>query len=170
VNLEDLGCSQCDIKDFKGIENLQKLKVAYMTYCRSLNDITGISKLSNLQYLNFDRCPNLTNIDEVSKIKTLLKLGLENIKKCNLDFIYNMKSLRYLMLDNCRDFPSLQFINEMPNLICLSISDTNILDGDLTPCKRLKFAFTLDKRHYNLKSKDLPRDHKYGFYRPMELE
>ena len=45
----------------------------------------------------------------------------------------------------------------MPKLKFFSFVDTNIDDGDLTPCMRLEYAGTLNKRHYNMKAEDLPR-------------
>ena len=51
----------------------------------------------------------------------------------------------------------------MPKLEFFSFVDTDVVDGDLTPCMRLDYAGTMNKRHYNIKAEDLPRKYGSGF-------
>ena len=48
----------------------------------------------------------------------------------------------------------------------------NVLDGDLTPCMKIPYVYCeRNRKHYNLKNKDLPRtvDEYYGWGYKFEL-
>ena len=71
--------------------------------------------------------------------------------------------MKGLIISNCGDISSLDFIESMNNLKFLSFVDTNIIDGDLTPCLRLEYVGTIDKRHYNLRASELPHNKDFAF-------
>ena len=159
--------TQCNIKDLSGIEAFQDLGGLYFSHCRSLTNIDGIEILPDLNTVWLSSCPKLSMIGVLAKAKSLKKLVIENVRNCDFSFLKELKNLVCLGLDNCGSIPSASFINELPNLKTFTFCNTNILDGDLTPCMRLKFAHTLDKRHYNLKCGQLPHDYKYSLSAPV---
>lgn len=161
TNLECVAFTQCGIRDLNGIEQFKNIKAIKLYYCRSLASIEGISKLPQFTHLWLCACPRLTDISEIGKIEKLIMLSMETMKKANIDFVYDMKSketIECLDLENCADLHSLKFLDNYPNLKMFGFWNTNVLDGDLTPCLRLKLAHTANKRHYNLKSNQLPFD------------
>ena len=98
----------------------------------------------------------------VSKCDLLEELHLENLKSANVPLIAGARSLRKMkmggMTPNNIVVPSLKFLNELPKLEWFTFVEANVLDGDLTPCLRLKHAGTYpDRRHYNLKDSQLPK-------------
>ncbi|MDR2202128.1 MAG: hypothetical protein LBP26_05125 [Clostridiales bacterium] len=147
-----------DIRDFSGIEKFRELENINLLYARSFRSISGISQLKKLKKLWLGNCPKLTDIDELALCPSLKELYLEGIKKCDLTVIENMTGLEALRLSDCGSVSSLKFIGKLDNLEFFSFVNTNVLDGDLRPCLRLKYAGTLDKRHYNIKSRDLPQE------------
>ena len=157
--------TECNIKNLRGIERMRNLHLLCLTCCRSISSIEGISKVSNLKKLRIDSCPKLEDISEIKNLENLKLLILENIKKCDLSFLEEMKcteSLECLVLRNCGSIPSIKFFERYPNLQCFDFLYTNIIDGDLTPCLRLKEANTFNKRHYNLKDTQLPDSGGFG--------
>ncbi len=157
--------TQCNVKNLCGIERIKNLHLLCLTHCRSISSIEGISKVSNLKKLRIESCPKLEDISEIKNLENLKVLILENIKKCDLSFLEEMKctqSLECLVLRNCGSIPSIKFFERYPNLQCFDFLYTNIIDGDLTPCLRLKEANTFNKRHYNLKDTQLPDSGGFG--------
>lgn len=164
TNLECVAFTQCGIRDLNGIEQFKNIKAIKLYYCRSLASIEGISKLPQFTHLWLCACPRLTDISEIGKIEKLIMLSMETMKKANIDFVYDMKSketIECLDLENCADLHSLKFLDKYPNLKTFGFLGTNVLDGDLCPCMRLKHAYTWNKRHYNIKENQLPGDVKH---------
>ena len=56
----------------------------------------------------------------------------------------------------CGEIPALAFLNKLMELESFSFLGTDIIDGDLTPCLRLKFAGFLDKRHHSHRRAKFP--------------
>ncbi len=148
------------IESFISLSNLKNLELT-QTQIFSLN---GIDDFKNLETLKICYCPKLTDISAVVSCSKLKTLEFENDKKIE-DFscLGAMRNLKGLIISNCGDLPSLKFIESMGNLKFFSFVDTNIQDGDLTPCLRLECVGTMDKRHYNLKSSELPHNKKFAF-------
>lgn len=160
-NLEFIQCTQCSIKNLNGIEKFKNIEKLYLYYCRSLESIEGISKLPKLKSIWLCACPRLIDISEIGKVENLVMLMMESMKKANIDFLADLKSkdtIECIDLEKCADLQSIKFLDNYPNLITFGFFDTNVLDGDLNPCMRLKHAFTWNKRHYNIKENQLPCD------------
>lgn len=164
TNLECVAFTQCGIRDLNGIEQFKNIKAINLFYCRSLASIEGISKLLQLTNLWLCACPRLIDISEIGKVENLVMLMMESMKKANIDFVYDMKSketIECLDLENCADLQSIKFLDKYPHLKTFGFLGTNVLDGDLIPCLRLKHAYTWNKRHYNIKENQLPSDVKH---------
>ena len=155
--------TQGNITSLKGIEQFKNLNFLYMYYCRSLRSVRGIEQCKNLKELFLESCGKIEDTEAIAECTALEAFGIPNYKTKSKDFLRDMKckqTLKCLDINNCGAIPSLDFINEFPNLEAIFFMDTNVLDGDMRPCLRLQKAATFIKRHYNVKKADLP--HQYG--------
>ena len=134
--LDDLMIIQCGIKTLDGLQRAKNMQCMFLYYNRSLKDISALRTVKHsIRALEIENCP---------KIEDFSVLG-------------ELENLEYLKLWGGNSLPSLDFIKSMKNLKTFEFT-MNVLDGDLTPCKNLSYARTLrDRRHYNLKDKDLPK-------------
>jgi protein phosphatase 1 regulatory subunit 7 len=134
--LEDLGLVQARNLTLSGIDRFPGLRRLGVDYFPRLADLSPLTAFSNgaIEILEFGNCKRLAHHDQV---KVIL-------------------SLRRLAFNKCGEIPSLRFLNDLPALESFSFVDTNIVDGDLTPCLRLKFAGFFDKRHYSHRRSDFP--------------
>jgi protein phosphatase 1 regulatory subunit 7 len=134
--LEELGLVQAQNLTLSGIERFLGLRCLSIDYFPRLVDLSPLTAFADgvLEILEFGHCPKLAHHDRVRVIR----------------------SLRRLAFNQCGEIPSLSFLNELPALESFSFVNTNIIDGDLTPCLRLQFAGFFDKRHYSHRSSDFP--------------
>ena len=145
--LEDLELVQASNLTLAGIERFPGLRRLTVDYFSRLTDISPLTPFADgvLEILEFGHCPRLTRHDQVKVI-------------C---------SLRRLAFNGCGEIASLSFLNEMPALESFSFVNTNIVDGDLRPCLRLRFAGFLDKRHYSHRRLDFPAAGKSANVKPL---
>ena len=132
--LNYLFCAQVPVISLDGIETLSDLQELGINYCSKLKDISAIKGCKNLEAIKFEACKHIADFNSLALLK----------------------KVKELKLFNCGEINSLKFIESIPSLEHLLFTGTNIVDGDLTPCLRLAHAETNDKRHYNMKAKDLP--------------
>ena len=59
-------------------------------------------------------------------------------------------------LDGNNSIESLSPIKSLTNLKVL-LAYVNVADGDLSICKHMRFAACNNRKHYNIKDKDLPK-------------
>ena len=130
--------------------------------CVSLN---GIERASKLQYLDITYNRHLEDISALSQVKHSLKsLNIFNCSKIkDFSVLYELVNLEKLEIWGSNTIPSLDFVKYMPNLKTLFL-EINIADGDITPCLNLRSAKLMkNRKHYNLKDKDLPKAKKVIF-------
>lgn len=166
-----LWLTQCDIENFRDIKYFVDLEFIAIHYCNKFVQIDELDELPKLKYLWLENCSKLNNVTVVENIKNLKVLIMKSLKVKNFSFLKHMEcqsTLNCLMLDNCGSLESIKFLDDYFNLQAFSCRQTNVLDGDLTPCLRLESARTSDKRHYNLKEKQLPFGR--AFYEWLRLE
>lgn len=137
--LSNLELVQLPIQDLLGMKKLPSLMKCVIAYCFKLKDFRGLRFCRLLQ-----------------------DLELDHVKGVSVEDLSDLPNIRKLILSSVGTLPSIKFIDSLPTLKFLSFVGTNILDGDLTPCLRLDYAGTLNKRHYNLKSDQLPRKGFFG--------
>jgi protein phosphatase 1 regulatory subunit 7 len=125
-NLEELEFNQSPVTTLNGVSKFQKLKTVSFNYLTKLEDISDISS-PTLELLDFLACKKIKNHEIVKKLK----------------------SLKILRFNDCGEIPSISFIRDLPNLDDFRFVDTNVLDGDLTPCFGLKSVGFLMKKHYS---------------------
>ncbi len=121
--------------------------------------LNGLERAQKMQYLSivYNRC--LEDISALSKIKYSLKsLNIFNCAKIqDFSVLYELENLEKLEIWGSNTIPSLDFVKYMPNLKTLFL-EINIADGDITPCLNLRSAKLMkNRKHYNLKDKDLPK-------------
>lgn len=145
-------------KDLLEISGLGKIEELILTQSpivslRGCGDLPIINKLE-LNYIN-----TLEYIDEIEKNSSTLKnLRFESCKKIkNHDFVSCLKRLEVLGFNSCSDIPSIGFIKELPNLRNFTFVNTNVVDGDLSPCIGLEYVGFFDKKHYTHKSVDFKK-------------
>ena len=115
----------------------------------------------NLEYLeSFDTSYGGKKIKLSPKNKFIPYLKTIDIENgdcsfINASFIESAKSLEKLMIKNCTPINSLKGIVSLNHV---SITGTDILDKDLTPLKSCKYVNVTDKKGFNIKNKDLPKN------------
>lgn len=131
--LEELTITQSAITSLKGCAELSlltKLELNYMTKLKYLDALDGIS--STLKSLRFYSCKSIQNHE----------------------YVAILNELELLAFNACGDIPSVGFIRELTKLKSLILMDTNIVDGDLSPCIGLDYVGFLNKKHYSHKNED----------------
>lgn len=132
--LETLFVWQSSIENLEGGDNLSSVKRLSLYGDRKLSSLKGIEKFKNLTILEIDGCKSIGSINEI----------------CSLE------NLEILKIDNCGDIESLKPIQHLKKLKELSFAEsTNILDGDLSPCKGIKSVGFMERKHYTHKYADL---------------
>jgi len=125
-----------------------------------IESLLGIDNSDCVQcvYLYYNRY--LVNIDNLKSVKnTLRTLIIENCSKIkDFSVLSELDNLEFLKIIGSNSIPDLNFIKDMKNLKTF-IFDINIEDGDLTPCLKLSYVCSKkNRKHYNLKNFDLPKD------------
>jgi hypothetical protein len=127
INLKRLIIKTSSIRSLNGIESLVNLEYALFGNCRRLESVIMINKLKKLTELEFDLC---------AKIKDIIELDI--------------KSLKVLRLNDCKEIPSLDFVKRFPVLQKIILGSTNVIDGNLRPISHLKEKFYAPKKHYRV--------------------
>ncbi|MBK0010276.1 leucine-rich repeat domain-containing protein [Bacillus sp. S35] len=132
-NLENLHLTQCRVESLQGIQYLNKLNSLDIAYLRSLKSLEGLENLDvSLKFLKIEACKNIEDVSVIGLLKNLEKLSLPR----------------------CGELPSINFIKNLKKLNGFSFLGTNVLDGDISPCTRLKQVYFTNKKHYSHKEKD----------------
>jgi hypothetical protein len=122
--------------------------------------LTGIGRLPALRRLEIHRCLKLESDEGIAEVASTLKhLHISTCKKFTfLGDLLSLKHLEVLRLNDCGDIEDLDFLHEFPRLIDFRFVGTKVKSGDLSPIlshQNLKSIGFDDKRHYNLKRKQI---------------
>lgn len=135
-NLKSLLLAQCRIESLQGIQHLNQLSSLEIAYLRSLKSLKGLGNLDvSLKFLKIEACKNIQDISDIGLLKNLEKLSLTK----------------------CGELTSINFIRNLKKLTGFSFLSTNVLDGDISPCTRLKQVYFTNKKHYSHKENDFIR-------------
>jgi len=147
-------------KDLTGLDNLKQLESFFISMS-NIDSLTGIQEFKKLKKIEFHYLRNLLDIEAVANLsETLEFLTFGNAKKItDFESVKSLKNLKVLGFNDCGSIPSIKFINDMPNLESFRFVGTNVLDGDLSPLKRLRFAGFLNKKHYSITYEELAKLH-----------
>lgn len=128
-NLEKLTFTQSNIISLEGLE-LHNLKQFEGHYCSALESVKGIDQFcNNLNILILDYCKKLTTYEDLKHAVYINKI----------------------ILGDCGDMQNLKWLKELKQMNHISFWNTNIVDGDITPCIGIDYVAFNNKRHYNLK-------------------
>jgi len=135
-HLVDLNLVQSRNLMLSGIDRFPHLKRLSVSYLSKLYDLSPLSSFADgvMESLEFGNCPNIVRHDQVRVLRTLKRLAF----------------------NKCGSINSIKFLDELPALESFSFVGTDVVDGDLTPCLRLRFVGFLDKRHYSHRRSDFP--------------
>jgi len=147
-------------KDLTGLGNLKQLESLYISMS-NIESLKGIEEFERLKNIEFHYLRNLTHIKEVANLSGVLEfLTFGNAKKI-IDFesVTALEKLKTLGFNSCGSIPSIKFINDMPNLEDFRFMSTDVIDGDLSPLKRLRYAAFVNKKHYSMTYEDIAKLH-----------
>lgn len=126
----------CGLRSLEGIDNHKMIKSLTLWHNYSLTDISALADISeSLTELSIDACSKIKDFSVLSK--------LEN--------------LEYLQLDGNNILPNLDFLKNMKKLKIFGFR-MNVADGDLSNCMKIPYVFCKNRKHYNFKDKDLPKN------------
>lgn len=126
VNLERLQIVRAPLQSLAGLKRFRRIKWLGLFYLSKLERIADLDAPS-LEVLEFDVCRKI----------------------CDHAHVATLPRVRVLRLNDCGQVPSLTFLDRMHALEEFAFVDTNVLDGDMRPCFRLKYAGFLNKKHYS---------------------
>jgi len=126
-SLNELILTRGNLVNLSFLSSMPKLEKVQLNYLNKLNDINDLKKCKSIKRLDIERCKNISNLEIIlSELNTLKVLK-----------IYNYK------------FKSLNWVKKIENLEQLILSDSDILDGDISPAKDIPYVFIENKRHFN---------------------
>jgi hypothetical protein len=138
------------------LQSLSQLKIT-QSNITSLSGIEHLSALTQFEAYYLSKLESLKDIDLVKR--TLRTLILGNCKKLrgHENSLAQLTQLDKLILSNCGELSSVQFVNAMPSLKFFSFVNTTVQDGNLSPLQDKKFEYVGfdDKRHYSHKMKEI---------------
>ena len=136
-SVEYLDLTLANVKSFKGISSLGRVRRLELHYCLKLESDAGLSEASG----------------------SLRWLHINQSKKFHLgDELLGLSKLKVLCLNNCAALPDLEFLSRFPHLLDFRFVNTDVLSGDLAPLLRhptLCSVGFLNKRHYNMKFEEI---------------
>lgn len=143
-----------DLEELTPLTNLKKLTLIQSNIV-NLNGISKLERLSTVELNRLRKLNTLSDIDKLSKCLTTLDIELcKNIE--DITTIESLECLETLAIVNCGDIPSIEFIKPLSNLKAIIFLETNILDGNLSPCLGINYVAFDNKKHYS---------HKLNFFR-----
>lgn len=128
-DLENLQLSESNILNFNGIF-LANLKRIECHYCSSLESLEGIKGLStSLNTIILDYCKKLSDYSDIATCKQLKKI----------------------ILGDCGDISTLNWLESLKNVNHFSFWNTRLIDGNTNPCFGIDYVSFKNAEHYNHK-------------------
>lgn len=149
-NLKDLRVDNYNPKsksfdELMSFSDIEKLSIVYS----NLESLKGIEMFYRLNCLNLYYLKKLSSIKELSFNKNLEEISFETCKKINdYHYLSKLNNLKKISICNCGELESIKFINDIESLEWFVCLKTDIKDGDITPCKRIKYYSVDNKKHY----------------------
>ena len=113
----------------------------------TIESLDGIDKMSQLTNASFNYLNKLSSIKSINNAKFLQSITFEACKKINdFEILQNNKLLQSIKIFNCGTIKSIEFIRALPELMHFACQKTDIIDGDISPCIRLKY-YAVDKKY-----------------------
>lgn len=144
------------LEEFASLSELGTLSIVMS----SIKSGAGLELLPKLQNLTFAYCPKLRDIGPLRRLgDQLVRLTVDYCKALENfpDICTSMKVLEWLGYQSSRELDDLEFLKDMPALLDFDFYDTNVINGDLSPCLGLRAAHFRNKRHYSHSLKEVER-------------
>jgi hypothetical protein len=143
--------------DSNGFGNLTNLVVLGILNS-PIRDINGLIRLTKLERLRLGNMSRLTSLAGLDNLVNLEELWLQGCRKIgSLEDLRRCSHIKRLYFDDSGEIESLRPLESLPGLEVVSFIGTKIIDGDLSPLKRLRnltgFAFGY-RRHYTHRQED----------------
>lgn len=151
-------CDNKKIRDFTEISCSQLLEEITLFGC-SIQSLDGIESHKMMRYLTLWHDYSLKDISALDTVSdSLTKLVIVSCSKIK-DFkvLNSLENLEYLQLDGNNILPNLEFLKKMKKLKVFTFT-MNVEDGDLNNCMKIPCVYCRNRKHYNLKDKDLPKN------------
>lgn len=143
-----------DLSELPFIPSLEKLKLLYV----NATSLKGIERFSYLKAISLYRAHKLESLDDLVSLSDVLEeFELEGKTKI-VDYhaLGKLGAIKRLFLTNVGDIKDLSFLETLPSLNHFVFMDSNVVDGDLSYCKKVNgwVAFT-NKKHYSMTFEEL---------------
>lgn len=134
-NLKQLRVTSCTNTSINGIEHFPKLQRLSLAYMKKLHDISALGSVSKtLRSLYLGSCPKIDSFDCLKQ----------------------MHQIEFLELIGNNEISNLDFLNDMSHIQLLRLT-MNVLDGNLSQCRKIPYVDIKGRKHYNCKNKDLQK-------------
>lgn len=135
--LKDVTMIQCGIKTLNGLNNHLQMQDLAVYHCRSLTDVSALTHVSKtLRSLTIENCPGITDFSVLEKLS----------------------ELEHLHLYGNNVLPDLSFLRAMKKLVTFCFT-MNVQNGDLSLCMDIPYVSCKNRKHYNIKDRNLPKNH-----------
>lgn len=151
-------CGNKKIQDFNSISCSTIIRRATVFSC-GIRSLEGIEKQTELSDLTLWHNYSLKNISALAAVSgTLKELAIDACSKIqDFEVLNTLENLEHLYLDGNNKIPNLQFLRNMKKLKVF-VCTMNVEDGDLSACMEIPYASCRNRKHYNFKDKDLPKN------------
>ena len=143
-----------DFSELPYLPNLEELMLFYLTP----TSLKGIERFTHLKNILLYRAHKLESLDDlVSLADVLEEFELEGKTKIfDYQSLGKLRVIKRVFLNNVGDIKNLSFLETMPSLNHFAFMDSNVVDGDLSYCKKVNgwVAFT-NKKHYSMTFEEL---------------
>lgn len=121
--------------------------------------LEGIERFPFLEELTLFRASQLENIESLREVKGTLKaIEIDTCKKIvSYEVLGELENLERLLISKSKPIASIEFVRSLPKLDFFSFMETNIEDGDLSPCVGIGYVGFDNKRHYSHKFSDFQK-------------
>ncbi len=143
-----------DFSELPFIPSLEVLKLLYLTP----TSFKGIERFAHLKNIMLYRAHKLESLDDLLSLADVLEEFELNGKTKIFDYqaLGKLRVIKRVFLNNVGDIKDLSFLETMPSLNHFAFMDSNVVDGDLSYCKKVNgwVAFT-NKKHYSMTFEEL---------------
>ena len=143
-----------DLSELPFIPSLEVLKLLYVNAI----SLKGIERFSYVKAISLYRAHKLESLDDLVSLSDVLEeIELEGKTKIfDYHALGKLRVVKRLFLNNVGDIKDLSFLETMPSLKHFAFMDSNVVDGDLSYCKKVNgwVAFT-NKKHYSMTFEEL---------------
>lgn len=153
LNIEKYKSKEGNIEDIPYMPTLVHLGILYT----NIRNLCGINRFKELKYFALYRAHKLESIDDIVSLSDVLEqLDIEGKTKVrNYQALGKLRAIKTLRLTNVGEIETLAFLQTMPTLSSFSFLDSNVLDGNMSYCKKIKWVGFTNKKHYSMTVEEL---------------